>query len=159
MAPAAEPTAFGGRMSTLILAQLRRHWFHYVAASLSIAVIVAGLVIDGAMTASTAARVHELAHRLGKNMLVLPAALEPADFYRQRFGSASLPADAVERLRASDVAVHLKVIERRLYGTVDLKGDSFVVVGEDRVGSRVGALVKHLPTENSGRRMVAARQW
>jgi len=23
----------------------------------------------------------------------------------------------------------------------------------------LGALVKHLPTENSGRRMVAARQW
>jgi ABC-type lipoprotein release transport system permease subunit len=64
-------------------------------------------------------------------MLVLPASVDPGEFYAQRFGPASLPDTAPDTIRSSAIAGHVQSIQARLYGKAQVGAASIVVVGED----------------------------
>jgi hypothetical protein len=116
-------------MRELIFGAFRRGWPDYLLGTLAIGVVVAALLAQRAVSGSAESAVHDLAHRFGRNMIVLPAGLEPADFHRLRFNSASLPEEHVERIRKSPLAQHIRLVEPRLYGNLTVAGHDLVLVG------------------------------
>lgn len=118
-------------MWMLFIGDLRRRWAEYALGAAAVALVVAALVTHRAVTASAEESVHELAHRLGRNMLIVPAATDLGAFYAQRYGPESLPDDFPETIRSSHVAQHVQAIEARLYGNVDVGGREVIVVGQD----------------------------
>lgn len=126
-------------MWMLFLGELRRRWLEYVLGAVAIALVVAALVANRAVTSSAERSVHELAHRLGRNMLVVPAGADLAAFHAQRFGPETLPGSAPAVLQGSEIAPHLRSLEARLYGTATVNGRSVLVVGEDLGWPAMGA--------------------
>lgn len=117
-------------MTTLLLAQFRRHWLEYMLGAAAIGLVVAALVAQRAITTSADGAVHDLAHRLGRNMLVLPAETDAAEFHRQHYSRAGMSEDVSRRIMASSLAQHVRVMQPRLYGNITIAGTPVVVVGE-----------------------------
>jgi putative ABC transport system permease protein len=118
-------------MWMLVVGELRRRWLEYLLGALAIALIVAALITVRAVTSAAESSVHELAHRLGRNMLVVPAGTDLAAFYDRRFGREHLPDTAPATLQASEVGEHIRSVEARLYGTTRIGGVELIVVGQD----------------------------
>lgn len=127
-------------MWMLFIGELRRRWLEYVLGAAAVALVVAALLTNRAVTASAESSVHELAHRLGRNMLVLPAGADLAAFHAQRFGPETLPASAPQTLRASAIGQHLQSIEARLYGAATVRGAEVTLVGQDLRWPSLGAV-------------------
>jgi putative ABC transport system permease protein len=109
---------------------LRRRWPEHLLAIVVIAAVVAGLGALRATSAAAEAEVHDIAHRLGRNMLLLPADVEPTDFYAQRY-QGGLPDSAPDRIKASPAGRHVKSMEARLYGNLEVQGSPVIVVGQE----------------------------
>lgn len=118
-------------MWMLFIGELRRRWLEYCLGALAIALVVAALVASRAVTDSAERAVHDLAHRLGRNMLVVPAEADLAAFHAQRFGPETLAGSAPQALLASPIGQHLRSVEARLYGQAVVNGASITVVGQD----------------------------
>jgi putative ABC transport system permease protein len=125
-------------MWMLFIGDLRQRWHEYALGALAIALVVAALVTQRAVSISAEESVHELAHRLGRNMLVVPAAVDLAAFYDQRYGPEALADTAPAAIRASHVAPHVQSIEARLYGNVRVGGGELVLVGQDLAWPTLG---------------------
>jgi putative ABC transport system permease protein len=125
-------------MWMIFIGDLRRRWAEYALGAAAVALVVAALVTHRAVTASAEDSVHELAHRLGQNMLVVPAASDLGAFYAQRYGPDALPDSLPDTIRASPVAQHVQAIEARLYGNVDAGGRGIIVVGQDLAWPSLG---------------------
>lgn len=117
-------------MTMLAWGELRRRWLEYLLVAAAIALVVAALVTQRAVTAAADDSIHDLAHRLGRNMLVLPAGMDLGEFYRQRYSGPGLPGDASDVLRRSPLAQQFRMIEARLYGNAAPGGASLIVVGD-----------------------------
>lgn len=117
-------------MRALLVGQVRRFWFEYLLCAAAIGLVVAALVAQRAIVASADAAVHDLAHRLGKNMLVLPAEADVGEFHRQRYGEAGMSEDAAGRIQASPLAQHVRAMQARLYGNTTIASQRTVLVGE-----------------------------
>ncbi len=109
---------------------LRRRWPEHLLAAIVIAAVVAGLGALRATSAAAEAEVHDIAHRLGRNMLLLPADVAPADFHAQRY-RGGLPDSAPERIKASPAGPHVQSMEARLYGNLEARGRAVIVVGQE----------------------------
>src|SRR5512145_2873236 len=118
-------------MWMLFIGDLRRRWVEYALGAVAVALVVAALVTQRAVSASAEESVHELAHRLGRNMLVVPAATDLAAFYDQRYGPEALPDTFPGIIRSSHVAQHVRSIEARLYGNARAGTRDVIVVGQD----------------------------
>lgn len=117
-------------MTMLAWGELRRRWLEYLLGTAAIALVVATLVTQRAVTRAADDSIHDLAHRLGRNVLVLPAGMDPGEFYRQRYAGPGLSDRAAEVLRSSSLAPHLRMIEARLYGNTAMSGVPLIVVGD-----------------------------
>lgn len=117
-------------MWMILLGGLRRRWVEHSLLALLIAVVIAGLGALRATSAAAEAEVHELAHRLGRNMLVLPAETSPADFHAQRYGGG-MAQTVPDAIRASPAGAHVSAMQPRLYGNLEVKGREVIVVGEE----------------------------
>lgn len=118
-------------MWMLIQGELRARWLELVLGAAAIALVVAALVVQRAVTSSAEGAVHELAHRLGANMLVVPAATDLEGFFAQRYQPGGLPDTAPATIRASPLAAHIRSIEAPLYGNAVVGGVPVVVAGQD----------------------------
>lgn len=118
-------------MHALVFGQLRKHWLEHLIGAAAIALVIAALVAQRAVTSSADAAVHELAHRLGKNMLILPAGADIAGFHRQRYGSASMADDLPQRILSSPLSQHVRAMQAELYGHAAVGGLPGIVVGGD----------------------------
>jgi putative ABC transport system permease protein len=127
-------------MWMIFIGDLRRRWAEYALGAVAVALVVAALVTHRALTASAEESVHELAHRLGRNMLVVPASTDLAAFHAQRYGLEALPDTFPQTIRSSHVAQHVQSIEARLYGNVRAGADEVVVVGQDLAWPSLGDL-------------------
>jgi putative ABC transport system permease protein len=125
-------------MWMLFIGDLRQRWREYALGALAVAVIVAALVTQRAVSTSAEESVHELAHRLGRNMLVVPAETDLSAFYDQRYGPEALPDTAPAAIRSSHVASHVQSIEARLYGNVRRAAGDLVVLGQDLAWPTLG---------------------
>jgi hypothetical protein len=118
-------------MWMLFVGDLRRRWVEILLGAVAVALVAAALVTHRAVTSSAETAVHDLAHRLGRNMLVVASATDLAAFHDQRYGPESLRDDAPGVLRSSRVAQHLRSIEARLYGNLKAGDGELIVVGQD----------------------------
>jgi putative ABC transport system permease protein len=118
-------------MWMLIGRDLRRRWTEILLVTFAVAVVVAAVAAQRAVTRSADAAIHDLAHRLGTNVLVLPAATDLAAFHRRDYGAEAMPADAPVLLRDSSVGKHVRGIEARVYGNARVNGVPVVIVGQD----------------------------
>jgi putative ABC transport system permease protein len=116
---------------TLVLAELRRRWLEYLLACIALTLVVTVLVTQRALTASAESVVHDLAHRLGKNMLVVPASTDLEAFHARRFGREALPDSIPKAIAASPLSQHVRGVELRLYGEVPVAGQKVLLVGDD----------------------------
>jgi hypothetical protein len=96
-----------------------------------VGLVVSALIAQRAVSSSAEKSVHELAHRLGRNMLVVPASTDLAAFHGHRYGPESLPDGAPASIRSSPLAEHIQAIEARLYANATVAGVSGLVVGQD----------------------------
>ena len=117
-------------MTLLLWADLKRRWLEYLLGAAAIALVVAGLVTQRAVTVAADDSIHDLAHRLGKNMLVLPAGVDPGEFHRQRYSGPGLSDRAPDLIRDSPLRRHIQAIEARLYGNASPGGVPVIVVGD-----------------------------
>lgn len=118
-------------MWMLFIGELRRRWLEYALGALAIALVVAALVAHRAVTRSAEDAVHDLAHRLGRNMLVVPDTTDLGAFHAQRYGADALPDTVPQTLQASPLGTHIRSIEARLYGNLEANGAPVIVVGQD----------------------------
>ncbi len=117
-------------MTMLMWAGLRHRWLEHLLGATAVALVVAGLVTQRAVTAAADDSIHDLAHRLGKNMLVLPAGVDLGEFYRQRYSGPGLSDRAPDEIRRSPLAPHIRAIEARLYGNASEGRVPVIVVGD-----------------------------
>jgi hypothetical protein len=118
-------------MWMLFVGEMRRRWLEYALVSIAIALVAGALVAQRALTRSAEDSVHDLAHRLGRNMLVLPESADVGAFHRQRYGSEALPDSAPRMLQASHIGQHIRLAEARLYANVEVNGVPVILVGQD----------------------------
>ncbi|MFQ5589628.1 MAG: ABC transporter permease [Phycisphaerae bacterium] len=117
-------------MIVLFFRSLAHRWFELVLTSIVVAVVVATLTTQRALSSSTEAQVHELAHKLGKNMLVVPAATDLSSFYAMEYGDTFMPDSYPDLLLSSELSTPISLIQSRLYGNVEPQGVPLVLVGE-----------------------------
>ncbi|MBI5481725.1 MAG: ABC transporter permease [Deltaproteobacteria bacterium] len=117
-------------MAYVLLKTLGVRWFDLLLGAVVIAAAIATLTVLTSVNASAESQVHDLAHRLGKNMLVVPAGTSLTAFYGMSYGDASMPAALPERILSSDLAEHISSAQARLYGNVDANGVPIVLGGE-----------------------------
>ena len=125
---------------TLILAELRKRWFEYLLASVAVAAVVAALIAHRAVTQSAESSVHDLAHRLGKNMLLVPAAADLEAFHAQRYGREALPDSIGAQIASSPLAQHVRGMQLRLYGESVTGGGRVLLVGDDGFSPEAAAM-------------------
>ena len=126
-------------MWMLLVGDMRRRWWELLLGSVVIALVVAALLANRALTDSAESTVHDLAHRLGKHMLVMPAGADLSAHLSQHYGPETLPDDAPSVLRASHLAKDIRAIEARLYGRASVGTASVIVVGEEGNWPDLGA--------------------
>lgn len=120
-------------MATLLLLtrELRHRWGELLLTGALIAAVVAVLGVQRVASSASEESVHGLAHRLGKNMLVVPASVDLADVHQLKYGDAALPAEYVARLQESALAQHIRLVSPSLRGEADFGGVRLLVVGND----------------------------
>ena len=118
-------------MIVLFVRSLMHRWFELVLTSIVVAAVIATLTTQRALSSSTEEQVHGLAHKLGKNMLVVPKATNLSSFYAMDYGHASMP-DSYPDLILKDPKLRtpISLIQSRLYGNVEPQGVPLVLVGE-----------------------------
>lgn len=117
-------------MFVLFLKSLANRWLELVLTSIVVAGVVSALSAQRALSSSTEAQVHELAHTLGKNMLVVPSRTNLSDFYAMDYGEVFLPDSYADRILESELRKPISLIQSRLYGNIEPKGIPLVLVGE-----------------------------
>lgn len=118
-------------MITLFIKSMFHRWFEVVLTSIVVAAVIATLTTQRALSSSTEGQVHELAHKLGKNMLVVPEATNLSSFYAMEYGDAFMPDSYPDRiLQSSELRTPISLIQSRLYGNVETGGVPLVLVGE-----------------------------
>ncbi len=138
--------------------EMRRRWPEYLAVVAAVGLVVTALVAQRAAAGAAHETMHELAHRLGRNMLVVPAAMDLGGFHRQQYGDAFLPDDAPAALLRSPAGPHLRAIQARLYGRADVGQASVLLVGETRSWPAApGGLVPAVLGAEAARRLGAGR--
>jgi len=114
----------------LVLGDLRHRWVEYLLGAVVIAVVTGALILQRSVTASVDDRVHDLAHKLGKNMLVVPEASEPSDFHLLHYDDAGMPDDYPERIRRSGLSQNIGLVAAQLNANVEVNGIPLILVGE-----------------------------
>ena len=114
----------------LLLGDLRYRWIEYMLAAVLIALVISALVLQHSVTESADDRVHDLAHKLGKNMLVIPAAVSPSDFHMLRYGDTGMPDDYPHRIATSALSQHIRFAQAQLKANVEVRGVPLILVGE-----------------------------
>lgn len=117
-------------MLVLFLKSLVHRWTELLLTSVLVAGVSATLTTQRALSTSTDTQVHDLAHKLGKNMLVVPAATNLSDFYAMEYGPASLPDSYADRIVKSEPGKSISLIQSRLYGNIAPKDVPLVLVGD-----------------------------
>lgn len=125
-------------MWMIFVGDLRRRWLEHALGAVAVALVVAALVTQRAVSASAEDSVHALAHRLGRNMLVLPAGTDLEAFYDQRYGHDPLPETYPAAIRSSPLAQHVQFIEARLYGNLRPGAGDVIVVGQELAWPSLG---------------------
>lgn len=116
-------------MREIFFGSLRALWLGHLLATLAVAAAVAGGTFVKTAASSAERRVHELAHKLGRNMLVVPAGTDMSDFHTFRFGREGMPDSYPQKVRTSNLGRHIGSIQALLYGNTEASGVPLVVVG------------------------------
>lgn len=117
-------------MFRLFLKSLGHRSMELLFTSVLVAGVIATLTTQRALSSSTEGQVHDLAHKLGKNMLVVPAATKLSQFYAMEYGEPSLPDSYSDRIVGSELRTSISLIQSRLYGNIEPKGIPLVLVGD-----------------------------
>jgi ABC-type lipoprotein release transport system permease subunit len=120
-------------MFVLFLRSLRYRWLEYLLAAVVVALAVATLTVQRSLSSSTEDHIHDLAHKLGKNMLVVPSRMDLSDFYSMQYDHSSMPDSYPARIQNSQVSPHISVIQSRLYANLQMSDTDLIVVGEHNI--------------------------
>ncbi len=118
-------------MLFLFVRGLRYRWLEYLLAALVVAMAIATLTVQRSLSSSTESQTHDLAHNLGKNMLVVPASMDLADFYSMSYDDSSMPDSYPKKIRGSKVGRHISLVQSRLYANFTMRRTPLIVVGEE----------------------------
>lgn len=100
-----------------------------LVAAVLVAAAVAVLVVQRSLAAAVEDQVHDLAHRLGRNMLVVPEGADLEALYQGRPSGAGLADDLPDRIRSSPSGAHVQRIEASLYAPTTVDGLPLTLVG------------------------------
>lgn len=117
-------------MLKLFVESVKSRSFEYIACIIIIALVIAALVVQSSLSASAESQIHDLAHNLGKNMLVVPEKTDLFNFYSQQYDNAVMRDDYPDKIRSSELGRHIRAIQPQLYGNVDVNEIPVVIVGQ-----------------------------
>lgn len=117
-------------MFRFFLSSLKARWFESLLGALIVGIAVTTVLAQKSISQQAEREVHELAHKLGKNMLVLPNGTDHSKFYAMQYGSAVMPDSYPTAIRQSPLAKHISSIEARLYGNITIRGVPLILVGD-----------------------------
>lgn len=117
-------------MFRFFISSLRARWFESLLGILVVALAVTTVLAQRSISQQAERKVHELAHKLGKNMLVLPSGTDHSKFYAMKYDGATMPDTYPATIRRSPLAKHIATIEARLYGNVIINGEPLILVGD-----------------------------
>lgn len=117
-------------MLRLFLKEVRHRWMIHMLIILLMAFVVSILVIQSSINSSAEDKIKELSHELGKGMLVLPQGTDLESFYAMKFGPQVMPDDYGDRVKASPIGKHARLIRPKLYGNININGTDLILVGE-----------------------------
>ncbi len=120
-------------MIGLILKSVRSRSVEYVAAIILIAAAAAAIRVQQSLAATAESQVHDLAHQLGNNILVLSENADLSSYYTLRYGDDSMPDTYPAKVSASAIGGKVKGMTPRLYGNVEIDGRELVLVGQKGV--------------------------
>ena len=126
-------------MFVLFLKSVVNRWFECVLASVVVAAVIATLTAQRSLSSSSESQVHDLAHKLGKNMLVVPSTTDLSEFYAMEYGDSDVPDSYPDRILNSELRQSISLIQSRLYGNIEPRGIPLVLVGEQTI--RRGAVL------------------
>jgi|GEM_PF-2550600 hypothetical protein len=115
----------------LLAREIGSRWAVYLLTVSLVALAVAFLSAQGSLNSSAQEEIEELTHRLGDAMLVLPQGTDLAEFYRMRYGEATMPQEYAQRLRDSHLGKHIRQIEPALYGNITVGGVEAILLGRN----------------------------
>ena len=118
-------------MLILFLKEIRHRWIIHALVVLLMAFIVSILVIQSSINSSAEGKIKDLSHELGKGMLVVPRGTDLESFYAMQYGPDVMPDDYGDRIKASPVGKHARLIRPRLYGNITLQGTDLIIVGQE----------------------------
>lgn len=132
-------------MLALVYQSLRARCLEIVLCAIAVALPIAAVFVLRSVTASTEKDVHETAHALGPNMLVVSAGTPLREFYERPTVAGTLPEAHIAALERSSSGQHIRHVRAELYGRVVLRGVERVLVGhratragEPRTGTAQG---------------------
>jgi hypothetical protein len=129
-------------MLHVFLHSLRSRWFEYLVAAGVVATVVAAFVVQRSLSTSAERQVHDLVHRLGKNMLVVPEETDLSRFYTLHYDDEAMPESYVSELRSSKPGRHIKAIQSCLYGNIEMGGVPLVLVGQSITPTRAQYMIR-----------------
>lgn len=120
-------------MLYLFFRGLRYRWLEFLLAAVVVMLVIATLTVQRSLSSSTEEQIHSLAHKLGKNMLIVPSDTDLTEFYSMRYGDVSMPDTYPEKVHASKVGQHIRSLQSRLYANVETASTALTLIGEQRI--------------------------
>lgn len=127
-------------MVMLFLKEVRHRWMIHLLIIFLMAFVISILVIQSSINSSAEDRIKELSHELGKGMLVLPQGTDLESFYAMQFGPQVMPDDYGDRIKASPIGKHARLIRPQLYGNITVNGTDLILVGREFKSPRYGSI-------------------
>jgi putative ABC transport system permease protein len=136
-------------MLLLLLKEIRYRWMIHLLIVFLMAFIISILVIQSSLNSSAEEKIKELSHELGRGMLVVPQGTDLESFYAMQYGPEVMPDDYGERIKASSIGRHARLIRPKLYGNITVQGTDLIIVGQ-KMNSRSQSRGEHEAMAISG---------
>lgn len=117
-------------MIKLFFESIKSKKLEYLASMTIIALVIATLVVQSSLSSSAEKQIHDLAHNLGKNMLVVPKSTDLFNFYSQQYDQSVMQDDYPNKIKSSKLGKHIRAIQPQLYGNAVVDDNPVVIVGQ-----------------------------
>lgn len=117
-------------MLSILLKELKARWAEFSLGALIVALVVIAFIMQRTLSQAAESDMHDLAHKLGNNMLVIPDDMQLDDFYSFKYGTAVMSEDTTELIKKSEAGIHVKMSQPALSGNLMHDGEMVVVIGK-----------------------------
>ncbi|NOY69153.1 MAG: hypothetical protein GXP53_06625 [Deltaproteobacteria bacterium] len=135
---------------------LKTRALEFLLITVVVAALIAAMAAQASLSGYSEDRVHDFAHNIGGNMLIVSDRTDLGKFFEMRADYAGMPASYAGKLFDSPVASHIRVVYPRIYGKGKVNGTTMSIIGGGMVQSNGNGL--DLPDDHALVGQAAAKQ-